>query len=68
MAKTKSINWQDMYEVVGITPGLIYHPQTGEIDLSKTDIPLETIDKLYAAGCPFVKLKSAIVSPTDPIV
>ena len=54
--KTKTVRkpcWLDKYEVAGIIPGKIV-TQYGEIDLSSTDVPEETIEKLIADGCPFV--------------
>ena len=52
------IKWMDEYEVNGIIPGEIIHPSFGIIDLRKPDIPIETLDKLYAEGCPFIKRKT----------
>ncbi len=68
MAKQKVINWLDKYDVVGIIPGFIYLPEAGEIDISKADIPLETMDKIFNSKCPFIILKvnaddSAVINP-----
>ena len=67
MTKDRSIFWLDKYEIVGLVPGIIYQPQMGEIDLSKTDIPLNIMDKLYEAECPFIKVKVVLDIPTEPI-
>lgn len=66
MAKTKNINWTDIYEVTGIIPGKIVYPTIGVIDLSRLDIPIETIDKLNAEGCPFITKK--IINVSTPII
>jgi len=60
MGKNKNASsWQDKYDVVGIEPGIIVHGVIGEIDLSRSDIPLETIEKLSSEGCPYIVLKSS---------
>ncbi|MFZ4413890.1 MAG: hypothetical protein ACOYOV_12470 [Bacteroidales bacterium] len=60
MAKgTKEAGWQDKYDVVGIEPGIIVHGVMGKIDLSRSDIPLETIEKLSQEGCPYIILKNS---------
>ena len=67
MAKIKTNSWMDKYDVNIITPGIIIHPSMGEIDLRKSDLPIETLDRLAEESCPFIKLKviaveSAIVN------
>ena len=59
MAKQKNNSWQDSYDVVGVKPGIIVSG-IGEIDLSKGDISIETIDKLYADGCPYLVKKVSV--------
>ena len=58
MAKGKKrINWQDKYDIVGVTPGIIIHPKVGKIDFSDPLLPIETIEKLIKANCQYVKVK-----------
>ena len=66
MAKTKNIKWTDIYDVIGIIPGEIVYPSIGVIDLSRLDIPIETIDKLNAEGCPFITKK--VIPVSTPII
>lgn len=58
MAKQNKAGWQEKYDVVGITPGIIVHPNLGKIDLSDPNIPLEILVQLEAEECPFIKKKS----------
>jgi len=49
--------WKDKYQVVKIVPGVVVMPGIGRIDLSSDRIPEETIQRMYDAGCPYLKLK-----------
>lgn len=64
MAKPVKTKWQDIYDVVGIKPGIIV-TQKGEINLSDENIQLETIEKLHKEGCPYIKLKQAETEKTE---
>lgn len=66
MAKQLKVKWKDVYEVVGIEPGIIV-TQKGNIDLRNEDLQIETIEYLLKGGCPFIKLKKQAVPDNSEI-
>lgn len=48
--------WTAKYKVIKIMPGVIIMPGFGRIDLSDTKLAVDLIDRMYAAGCPYLKL------------
>ena len=48
--------WATYYDVVGIKPGKIVIPGTGEVDFSNEKLPVEQIRKIHDKGCRFLKL------------
>jgi hypothetical protein len=49
------MSWRDNYNEVGIKPGEIATRQHGIVDLSRDNLPLNLIDKLYAENCPYLE-------------
>jgi hypothetical protein len=48
--------WQEFFIVTGIHPGRVVTHRHGTLDLSRENIPLETVKALYDDGFPYVKL------------
>lgn len=49
------MSWKNKYKVIGVKPGKVITPKHGTIDLSREDIPLETLDQLNAEGFPYIE-------------
>ena len=49
------MGWQDSYKVIGVVPGKVVYRQFGTVDLSRGDIPVEFMDRLYKSGFPYLK-------------
>ncbi len=56
MEKAIKKPWTTFFKVKGIKPGLIDHPKTGKIDLSKETVPFKKVKALYDEGCVYIEL------------
>jgi hypothetical protein len=46
--------WTAYYKVIGIIPGRVLIPGTGQVDLSDEKLPLKLIRKIHEKGCTFL--------------
>ena len=48
--------WTTYYKVVGIKPGKVVIPGTGEVDLSDEKLSLDMVRRIHNKGCHFLEL------------
>jgi hypothetical protein len=59
--------WTAYYKVIGIIPGRVLIPGTGQVDLSDDKLPLKLIRKIHDNGCKFLAPVKAEEHPANAV-